>query len=170
MTTLQPSRATRVLPITLLFAMLLAVPSALAGDDAKFDVKMMSIRATKSDSEVSPELKSLADQLKKETKLTGFKLEKSGGGSTEKNKDATLDTGKGYRVKVTPIEKKDDRVTLQVEIFKRGGKGKDKDKDTGKERSIINTKVTLDSGKTQLWALDYPDSDADKLIIAVRAK
>jgi len=170
MMTYQPTLIARFRSLIVLFGVLIGVPLALAGDDGKFDVKIMAIRATKSDTEVSPELKSLVDQLKKETKLTGFKLEKSGGGSTEKSKDSTLDTGKGYRVKVTPIEKKDDRVTVQVEIFKRGGKGKDKDKDTGKERSIINTKVTLDSGKTQLWALDYPGSDDDKLIIAVSAK
>lgn len=145
------------------------LPAATAqADGDKFDVKVLAIRATKSNSDVDASLKDLADQLKKETKLTGFKLEKSGGGSTEKGKDANDNLDNGYRTKVTPIEKKDGRVTMQVEIFRKREKGKDKG--TAKERSVVNTKVTLDAGKYQLWALDHPEGGEDKLIIAVSAK
>ncbi|MFN0135071.1 MAG: hypothetical protein ACKVS9_03030 [Phycisphaerae bacterium] len=162
----------RALATAVLAAIALAAfPVAPAqAQDGKFDVKVMSIRATKANTDIDASLKDLAEQLKKETKLTGFKLEKSGGGSTEKGKDAIDNLGNGYRTKVTPIEKKDGRVTMQVEIFRRGGKGKDKDKGEAKERSVINTKVTLDAGKYQLWALDHPEGGEDKLIIAVSAK
>lgn len=159
------------------------IAGSAAAQDRKLDVQVMSIRATNANKDVSPELKNLADELRKQTSLTGFSLEKRCEEKAGKADPAECDVGRGYSVKVTPVDSKDGRVTLQVKISrkakgkadgekkgdKKSDKGDEKDGDA-KDKTVVDTKVTLDAGKSQLWAFAHPGGGGDKFIIAVSAK
>ena len=126
-------------------------------DDRKSaDLQVWAIRATTKNKDISPELRSIADKLKKEFKYTGFKLEKTATGSPDIGKAFNAKLIAGYEANVTPqkIEKK--RITLDVEVLK------------GKERKLKTT-FTLELGKFQLqggWELD----GGDALIVAVSGR
>ena len=77
----------------------------------------------------------------------------------------------GYEAEITPLERKDGRVTLQVEIAREGKDKEDKDKEKGRRgKDGVNTKVTINSGQFQPYMFAYPGEASDKLIVAVSAK
>jgi hypothetical protein len=124
-----------------------------------YEVRVLGIRGTNANKDISPELKSLVPLLRKQFKYTGFKLEKKGGGRVEEGKSSTTTLIDGYKVKVTPLSRTGKRVKLKVEGFKR-----EKDKDVPK----WNTTVTIDRGRYHLQA--RPLANGDGLIIAISAR
>ena len=135
--------------------------AARAGDDKDekktVDIQVLAIRATTKNKDISPELKGIADVLKKQFKFTGFKLEKKETGSkTPIGKAYNLALPGGYQINVTPKSSDGKKVELQVEVLK------------GKERKL-NATYTLEAGKFQLqggWDLD----GGDALIVAVSGR
>ncbi len=125
-------------------------------DRKSADIQVWAIRATTKNNDISPELKSIADKLKKQFKYTGFKLEKQASGKADIGKSFTTPLIGDYQAKVTPKKNDGKRVELQIEVSK------------GKDR-VLNTTVTLPVEQSQLmggWKLD----DTDALIVAVSAK
>lgn len=153
-----------------LLAALAVVLTALSADVAvaqekkpTYDVTIWGIRATKSNNKISPELKPIADQLKRQFKYTGFKLEKK---ATKRSVDEgsafATNLIAGFNAKVTPVERKDNRIKLKIEVTER------KDK---REKPRMRTTVTIDRGRFQLqggWKIE-PKSE-DVLIVAVSAR
>ena len=150
--------ARRVFPGVMLIA-LLAVPSEAQQQKTKtYDVRVLGIRATNLNKDVSPELKPLLPTLKK-LGYTGFKLVKKGGGRVAEGKSSTTTLIEGYTVRVTPLSRAGKRVKLKIEGFKREDK-----KDVPK----WNTTVTLDRGRYHLQVQKL--SGGDGLVIAVTAR
>jgi len=150
--------ARRVLPGVMLIA-LLAVPSEAQQQKMKtYDVRLLGIRATNSNKDVSPELKPLLPTLKK-LGYTGFKLMKKGGGRVAEGKSSTTTLIEGYKVRVTPLSRTGNRVKMRIEGFKREGT-----KDVPK----WNTTVTIDRGRYHLQVQKLPGGDG--LVIAVTAR
>lgn len=141
-------------------AAILAAPAVAAAADTAA-VQVWAIRATKRNSDISPELKDMADALKKDFKYTGYKLEKKAGGSVEVGKSLKKELIGDYLVTVEPSEKSADKVTLKLTVLE-----KQKDKT---EKRRFSTTLKLTKGKAQLvgrWDLD----NGDVLILAVSAK
>jgi outer membrane translocation and assembly module TamA len=136
--------------------------SNAVADEKTYDVSALAIRATKSNSEVSPELKPIVADLKKQFKYTGFKLESKKNASIKEGKPLSANLLAGYKVQVTPLAREDKRIKLKIEISKREGK---------KEKRLARTTVTITSGRYQLlggWRIDAKSQDV--LITAVSAK
>lgn len=144
-------------------AILAAVATAAASPalaEEKVAVQIWAIRATKSNSDISPELKSFAEKLKKDFKFTGYKLEKKAGGSVEIGKTFKTRLIGQYSAEVTPSAKKGNTVTLKLRILERQG-----DKQVPK----VSTTLTLSGGKFQL--VGGPSlGGGDVLIVAVSAR
>ena len=143
----------------LVFALL---TSAAVANDKAYDVSVLGIRATKSNSQISPELKPIAAELKKRFNYTGFKLERKTKRSVNKGKTLSTDLVAGFKAKITPIERKGRRLKLKIEITKREG---------SKERRLANTTITITSGRYQLlggWKIDSKGQDV--LITAISAR
>ncbi len=122
----------------------------------KTDLQVWAIRATTKNKDVSPELRDIADKLKKQFKYTGYKLEKRASGSAAIGKDFTADLIGGYSTKITPKRYDGKKVTLQVVLLK------------GKE-SKLDTTVTLNAREFTL--IGGPALDGgDVLILAVSGK
>jgi hypothetical protein len=124
------------------------------------DLQVWTIRATTKNNDISSELRGIAEQLKKQFKYTGFKLEKRGGGQAEMDKRFTTSLIGGFEANVTPKRRDSSRVQLQVEVLKVEGK---------KKTRMLNATVTLTVGKFQLfggWKLD----NTDALIVAVSGR
>lgn len=135
--------------------------TAAAGalDQDAVELQVHAIRATTKNTEISKELKEIADQLKKTFKYTGYKLEKTAGGKTEIDKAWSGDLAGGYRVEVTPTERKDTQAQLRVSIFR---------KVDGRERKEATQTFRVERGKFQLIGGDKFKLDGgDDLIIAV---
>ena len=149
-----PRRAT--LTLIVIFAGSLAALGQQKDEPKSADLQVWSIRATTKNKDISPELRDLADKLKKQFKFTGFKLEKRDSGKTDFGKTFTQTLIGGYEARVTPQKRDDKRITLQIEVVK------------GKDRQL-NTTITLDAGKFQLWG-GWSLEGGDALIVAVSAK
>jgi outer membrane translocation and assembly module TamA len=135
-----------------------------AEDKPKYDVSVLAIRATTRNNEISPELRPIAEQLRKETKYTGFKLERKQDGKVDQGKTFATTLVAGYKANVTPAERKDSKIALTVEVSKQEDK---------QERRLLRTTVKINSGKYYLqggsaWKLD-PKND-DVLIVAISAR
>lgn len=153
------SRALRGVILAALLGIVAAPASAIAAGDS-VQLQVVSIRATKANTEISPQLKPLVDALKKTFKYTGYKLLGSETRKAEFGKSVPMSLAGNYRARITPLEKKDKRIKLKVEVFERKGK---------EQVSKLSTTITLAAGKNQLfggWKLD----GEDVLIIAVSAK
>jgi hypothetical protein len=134
----------------------LVCPAQQREDRKSADIQVWSIRATTKNKDISPELRDIADKLKKQFKFTGFKLEKTSTGQAAIGKTFTASLIGGYTASVTPKKSEDKRITLEVEVRK------------GKDRKL-NATVTVSAGTFQLFgglALD----GGDQLIVAVSAK
>jgi len=160
-------RNLRVMNAALLCAALMCawsgVAAAWADDKNKsYEVSVYAIRATKSNSTISPELKPIAKSLKQRFNYAGFKLETKKNGKAAKGKTFNAILTSGYKAKVTPLERKGDRVKLRIEITKKAGK---------KEKKLTSTTVTINSGQflpVGGWKIDTKSSDV--LIVAVSGK
>jgi hypothetical protein len=158
----------------------------------EIDVQVTAIRGTSANSTVSAELKSVEADLKKQFKLTGFQQLKRANGKASDTKPFVTDLTDRYKASVTAVERKDNRVTLVLEITKekpqpdakegdkkdkkdgkdeKGGTDKGKDgKDQKKPGCVTKTKLVIDAGKSQFVSVPYPGAPDDLLIIAVSAK
>ncbi|MFO0840384.1 MAG: hypothetical protein U1D55_17890 [Phycisphaerae bacterium] len=134
------------------------VGAALADDSV--DVQVWAIRATTKNSEISPELKPLVEELKKSFKYTGYKLERRATGSAGAGKSYDGDLIGGYRISVEPDGKDGKRIKLRLGVTKT---------ENGKAKPVLKTSATIDPGKFQVlggWKLDGDDV----LLAAVSAK
>jgi len=135
------------------------VSAAIA--DETFEVEVWVIRATRNDEKVSPELKELAEELKKQFKYTGFKLEKRATGRVQSGKPFSTALLGSYKAKVTPTAREKERVTFKLEVLEQVKK---------KDVPRLKTTVTVDRDKFQLTGGWKIDSNGDVLICAVRVK
>lgn len=132
--------------------------------DAPYELSLLVIRATKANKDISKELERIAEELKKQFKFTGFKLERKIEAKAETGKEYASDLLADYKVKITPKERKDKRVTLVVEITKRDSK------DSKKENRVVRTEVTITEGKYYLQHCGRIDGSEDVLILGVSAR
>ncbi len=151
--------ASRSIRLLVLLASACAV-TTLAQDRSKsprksVQVRVMAIRATRSNSEISPALRELADTLKRQFKFTGFKLEANRSQTTEIGKTFSTALIGGYSANVTPKSIQDRRVTLQVQVLK----GTD---------SKSKVDQTMNLGETILYI--FPLAGEDQLIVGVSAR
>lgn len=136
-----------------------AAPSAQAGD-AEVSVQLLVIRATKSNKEISPELKPIADALKGQFNFTGYKLVKRDSRGVALGKSATFGLTGPYSARITPKDRDERQVTLQIVVTEKRG-----EKDV--EKSNVTVKVTKERYTLQ-GGLDL--DGGDKLILAVSGK
>lgn len=153
------------LAIALLVGGMAVAPAAAQGrgDQAgeTFEVSVRAIRATKSNNDISPQLRPIARQLQAQFKYTGFRQISEKSGRVPANREFTADLGSGYTAKVTPISRQGRRVQLRIEVTHRKG---------DKEARLLNTTITSDAGTFSLqggWKLDGGE---DVLIIATSAR
>ena len=125
-------------------------------DDAKVEFQVLAIRATTRNKDISPELREIADALKKQFKFTGYKLEKRSNGSAELKSTYKAPLVGTYEARLTPQKVEDKRVTIEIEIY------------SGEERKLKTT-ATLDAGKSQLLG-GYKLDGGDELIVAVSSR
>jgi len=138
-----------------------AASASAAAGDAAYEVTILAIRATKSNSEVSPELRAIVPELKKQYEnYTGFKIVGKASKSTDQGKTVSLDVTGGYQASATPLKRDGKRVQFKMQVTK-AARGK------GKDQTLLNTTVTIDAGRYQLFDIGRVEGDgADKLIIA----
>ena len=133
-----------------------------AADDNEFELAVWTIRATKSNSDISPELKPIAKELKERYKFTGFKLEKQTTAKKKEGEAYAVDLIGGYKVKLTPTARDGNRVKLQLELSKKEG---------DKEKKLTSTSFTITKGKFQLVGGGKIDEKSgDELIVAVSGR
>lgn len=138
---------------------LLTAPSAALAAD-KADVEVLAIRGTSKNSEISPQLRSLADTLRKAVKHTGFTLVNTTRQSVDLGKPANCAAPGGYSAIVTPLKRDGEKVQVQLEVLRREG---------GKDVSKLKSTITIVGGKHQLFT-GFPLDGGDSLILAVSAK
>lgn len=146
----------------LLIAVSLCAGGSAALADETAEVQIWAIRATSKNATVSPELKSLAQQLKQEFKYTGYTLVGRKSGSVKLGQTITADLPGNYKAKVSPLERKADRIKLRIEIFKKEG---------DRETRLTGTTLTLDRERFQIlgrWKLE--DGGDDVLLVAIAAR
>jgi len=134
--------------------------SARAEDEAKVTVQIWTIRATRAGQEVSPQLKPLVKALQTSFKFSGYTLVKAETRDVPLKKSTASSLTGPFKIKVSPTEKAEGKITLQVEVTERQG-----DRDVPK----LNTVVSLKPERFQLfggWKLEKDDV----LIVAVSAK
>ena len=126
------------------------------GDDLKFDIETISIRATQDNTKVDPKLQKIADSLRKQFRYTGFKIEKESNCKVdEAGENCKHDMGCKYEARVKYLGV-DDKGMVKLEICV-----------TYRDESKLTSTVTVTPGKTALFGgWDLPGGD--KLIIAVR--
>lgn len=177
----------------------LFVSSAAAQAKDEAQIEILAIRGTTKNTEVSPELKDIAATLQKRLKLTGLKLEKpafSGKATAKQPYDTELVAG--YKSKVTFVERKENRITIKIEVTrpappanhnkddkepkkdekdKKDDKGRREEKKKDSEKpagnvtpDVFTTTITLDAGGRQNFEFDYPSGGGDKLILSISAK
>ncbi len=123
-------------------------------------LEVLAIRATRANSNIDPELKSIADELKKQFKFTGFKLEKRIKGSAAIGKSFKTELIGKYKAEIFPLQREVKRVQLRIEITET--------KD-GKDEPKSKTTFTYDAGTFQMVA--GPElGGGDVLIVAVSAR
>ena len=161
----ETSRWMRAVVMVLCVTATLGWVDVAAADDDKapsYDVTIWAIRATKSNSDVSSELKPIVRELKKQFNYTGYKLERKKSGATKQGSTISADLIGGFKAKVTPVSQADKRVTLKIEITRTVDK---------KEKRLIGTTVTIERAKFQLlggWKIEAKSDDV--LIVAVSAR
>ncbi len=119
------------------------------------NIRILAIRATRSNTEISPDLRSLADKLKRQFNFTGFKIEKPLAGSAAIGKAFGGPLMAGYSAYVMPRAIEDRKVQLQVRVSK-----------DGKDKSTVT--ATSTSGEFVLYMFPLPGGD--QLIVAVAAR
>lgn len=156
---------TRIL-LLLVLGGLLGVPEATRADtDKPARVEVWGIRATKDGDQVSPELKGIAEKLKKQFKYTGFTLEKRKRDDVQFGKSFEMELVERYAVVVRPKERSDGKIKLEVVVTRRP----EQPKAGEKPKQVLKVTVTVKSG-TMLPVGGLPLGDGDALILAVRAR
>lgn len=146
--------------LIVLAAALSSAASAVAAEKAA--VMVWAIQATKSNDKISPELKPIAKQLKRQVKFTGYRVVKKVSGSVEFGKPHRASLVGGYKAELTPLSQSKGRIKLRAKITERVGK---------KEVQRVNTSFTIPKGKFQLvggWK--FPGKPDDVLILAISAR
>lgn len=145
-----------VLAVALLSADVLAQETK--AESATIDV--WTIRATKSNEEISKKLEPLAEKLKATFKFTGYKLVKTDSRSVELGKEFKTTLVSPFEVVITPQERSKDQVKLKVLVRQRKG---------DKVIKLLSTTVSLRRERFQLFG-GWKLPDGDVLILAVSAK
>jgi len=128
---------------------------------AQYEVSVWEIRATRDNDKISKELRTLAAELKKRYKYTGYTLVKKSAGSAKEGGAFSASLSGGYRAKVTPLAREGQRITLKVQVAK----------PDDKKAPGVNTTFKIDRGAVQLAAGlgKYGGSD-DVMIVGVSAR
>lgn len=159
-------RLTRSAATAVLLGILTAAPSALA-QSKDVEIQVLAIRATTSNSDISPELKELAEQLKKGTKFTGFKVEKKASGKAALASSYSADLISDYKVVITPTKFAGEKIQVKTVVLRSEiPKGEKTKKDT--EKTSIT--ITAERGKMFLPASGLKLDGDDMLIVAVAAR
>lgn len=148
-------------PLALLALIGAATPAWAQGNE-KFDVSVWAIRATKGDTEIDPELRSIARQLQAQFKVTGFKVVAKRNGTVGEGETFSADLTGRFKARLTPLKRDGKRVQMKVEIVEREGR---------EEKQRLGTTVTIDSGRFNLqggWKLGGKGDDI--LIVATSGK
>lgn len=142
-----------------LLGLALLAPVATAQEQRRdFEVEVWAIRATKSNDEISPELRSIAGELKERFRYRGFKLEKRDRGSARPGQEFEARLGGGHRCTVKPIERDKRRIVAQVTAEKGG-------------REVAKTKIEVRAGAAHLMGgWKYDDKGADAMVLLVRIR
>lgn len=131
-----------------------------AADPGEVAIQVWVIRATQSNSRISPRLKPLAEKLKKSFKFTGYELSGTKSETVRVGKPMRGDLLGPYKLSVTPQSRTKGHVELKIAVTKRKG---------NKDINMLNTSVRLAVGRFQLlggWRL----GDGEVLIVAVSGK
>lgn len=148
-----------------LLGLVLCAPAGAWAADEDTDLEVWAVRATKKNKDVSKELKDLARLLEKQFKYTGFKLEKKAAQRVGLGKAFRSDLLENYQVSVTPQERSERRVKLEVVVAR---KVKDKD---GKEKAETVLKTTLTTQAGPFVPVGCGSlANGDYLILLVRAR
>ncbi len=148
------------LSAVLVLALLAVCQPAVAAAPKSVELQVWTIRATRSNTEISPKLKPLAKKLKETFNFTGYKLVKADAKSVDVAKTYNASLTGPFKASIKPTERTDGKIKLAVTVTKRV-----KDKDEKK----LSTTISLKAGRFQLfggWKLDK----GDVLIVAVSAK
>lgn len=154
------------------------------GGDAKVDLQILVIRATKDHDKIPDELRGMADKLK-EHGFTGFTIEKRLASSTSLGDNWSTALVGPYSAQLTPLSRDDDKkkIEYRVKLTKKSDdRGSDRDDDKVRNRSkvrtprrgeddtLANTTLRSSPGAVTLFKLAYPDASKDGLLIAVSAR
>lgn len=123
------------------------------------EVRVLVIRATNKDAKVDPELREIAGELKKQFKFTGYHVEQTTREKVELKKPLEVKY-RDYRTTVTPIDRNDGKVRLEISISRTEG---------GKQRPLIED-MKLQSEKGKLALFGGFNDGGDTLIFAAGAK
>ncbi len=144
--------------VALLIVSFAAAASCAAQDGMQrksADIQIWGIRATTKNKQISPALKKIAKQLKKQFKYTGFLLESQHAAKVNVGSSTGAKLAGGHVANVKLKQHGGKRITVEVEVSK------------GKKK-IINSTVTVNAGRFQLFAISLGGGEA--LIVAVSAR
>lgn len=137
----------------------LSTPTSAVTQQDGVEVQVWSIRATNKNDDVSPELKPLAEALKKTFKFKGYKLVKSETQSV--TAQATrFKLPASYYMDVTYQQRTNGKIKLKCEVIHR---------EDDKELKKLSTVIAVKPEKFQLFG-GWTFEDEDVLIIALSAK
>lgn len=131
-------------------------PAVRAQDAGSVALKVLVIRATTDHDRVDAELRPIANELKQRFKFTGFTLLKTLKGRAGMDKTWSGELTETYGLKITPNERKGERIKLAVEFLEKKGR---------ESKPVLRSTITISAGKYQLfggWKID-----GDTLIVAV---
>jgi hypothetical protein len=135
-----------------------ALAQETEAESATIDV--WTIRATKSNDEISKRLEPLAEKLKATFKFTGYKLVRTDSRAVELGKELKADLISPFDVVITAQERTDDQIKLKVLVRERKG---------DKVVKLLSTTVSLRRERFQLFG-GWKLPDGDVLILAISAK
>ncbi len=131
------------------------------GGPERVEVQILAIRASNASSEISPDLKEIAAQLREKFKFTGFKLEKRAAQSVEPGRDHTTPLIGEYSARVRPARRlESNRIQVEIELLRRVGH---------EDKSLQKTTVTMEAGKFLFFG-GMKLGQGDELIAAVSAR
>lgn len=147
--------APRRLWLACLAGMLAAATPAWAAESVTLQV--MSIRATTKNATVAPELREIAEQLKKQFKFTGFSVAARKQATATMNSPTEVELPGNYKARCTPLKRSAEQIELRVEIFE-----KQRDEWKPKSRFVLRVApggtalqggLSLDGGDTLILAI-----------------
>lgn len=155
-------RASRRLVIVL--AGMVLASAAVAEDNRPVKLETKVIRATTRDSTISPALRSLAAQLKKSFRFSGYHLLSENSAQVKLGQEHRVALPHNYEASFKPEKRDGKRIVMRVEIFelsKQDGKTQRKSK--------LRTVLKMESGAaTMVGGLRIDQGDT--LILALKAE